>query len=110
MSIYKIQCLTCAARVLFKNPWTKWGTASTLSDLLIVGKLVEELADVADAEQRGGVQERQNLDQDLRRQPEEKVTRHYNKGLTLMVFIPAVVDQQPLQVTAEARAKTADIF
>lgn len=44
-----------------------------MSDLLITGQLVEELADVGDAEQRGGVQVQQDLNQDLRRQPEEKV-------------------------------------
>lgn len=36
-----------------------------LSDLLVVGQLVEELADVADAAQRRDVQVGQDLDQDL---------------------------------------------
>lgn len=47
----------------------------SLSDLLVVGQLVEELADVADAAQRRGVQVGQDLDQDLRRQPEDQETR-----------------------------------
>lgn len=51
------------------------------ADLLVAGQLVEQLADVADAEQRGGVQVRQNLDQDLRGQPEDKVTRPYDHAI-----------------------------
>lgn len=44
----------------------------SLSDLLVVGQPVEELADVADAAQRRGVQVGQDLEQDLRRQPEDQ--------------------------------------
>lgn len=46
-----------------------------MSDLLVIGQLVEELADVADAAQRRGVQVGQDLDQDLCGQPEDQETR-----------------------------------
>lgn len=48
--------------------------------LLVIGELVEELADVADAEQRGHVQVRQNLVQNLRRQPGEKMSRKHGEA------------------------------
>lgn len=71
-----------AARKLTKL--THWGFKTVsglhsrlLSDSLIAGEPVEEFADVADGEQRGGVQVRQNLDQDLRREPEEEETKAF---------------------------------
>lgn len=48
--------------------------------LLVIGELVEELADVADAEQRGHVQVRQNLAQNLRRHPGEKMSRKHGEA------------------------------
>lgn len=54
--------------------------------LLVIGELVEELADVADAEQRGHVQVRQNLAQNLRRQPGEKMSRKHSEASEIYDF------------------------
>jgi len=54
---------------------------------LVVGEPVEELADVADAEQGGGVQVRQNLNQNLRREPEEEIRGCYNEDMTAAMLL-----------------------
>lgn len=57
--------------------WTRPGSYS-----LLVGKLIEELTDVTDAEKSGGVQVWQNPNQDLRWQSKEKVIKHQYKEET----------------------------
>lgn len=64
--------------------------------LLVIGKLMEELIDVADAEKSGGIQVWQNLNQDLRWQSTEKVIRHHYKEVTPVVFMPPVVQHAVL--------------
>lgn len=52
------------------------------SHSLVIGQLVEELVDMADADERVGVQVRQDVQQDLWRKPEDGRERK-KRGFTL---------------------------
>lgn len=63
--------------------WTRPGSYS-----LLIGKPIEALTDVTDAEKSGGVQVWQNPNQELRRQSKEKVIKHqYKEETPTGVFI-----------------------
>lgn len=49
------------------------------SHSLVIGQLVEELVDMADADERVGIQVRQDLQQDLWRKPEDGKERKKEK-------------------------------